>query len=315
MKVIYSLKEKEEEPKQQSDTEFTKMIEQVNEYYQTKSRSVNDGGRRRVLSDGTLRTNRAVMASLKKKMGGIEITDAWADMVIKTLKKDGLDAGSINTYSDAITRTFRALGHPIVMPAQDAAHKDHYHYSVTQINRLMDATRSIPHKAVMKFLFYQGPRAGELCDLKMEKLNMDAEEVSIYGQKNHKWRTIPLDPAVIQPLKRWLDMRVEVVGYMLQQGLTVPDTVFLNRHGNPFSISSIEDIVATSADRTGFTGIERDEAHPHTIRHSRAYNLLFDEKWDIASVAYFLGDRVATIEEYYAHTDAEAVRRNMKRMR
>ena len=109
-------------------------------------------------------------------------------------------------------------------------------------------------------------------------------------------------------------MRENLVATMKDRGMPEPKNVFLNQDGRPMSWDSVEDAVAHAAERAGFVGKALEEGHPHTLRHSCGNHLLHEYGWDIASVSYFLGDTIATVEKYYAHTGINDCKRNMMRM-
>ena len=216
----------------------------------------------------------------------------------------------------AVGRFFEANGHRVQVPYFDVIHVDHFHYSISEVMRMCAVARSIPHNAILNFLFWQGPRVGEICNIKTTDVDMVHEEVKIFGQKNHKWRTIPLQPEVLPSLKAWMDMREKSsVPILQEQGLPVPAYLFLNQDGKMFCKDSIQGVVERAGRRAGFVGDALKESHPHTLRHSIGHYLLHERGWDIATVAYYLGDTIATIEKYYAHTGIDDVRRNMNRRR
>jgi site-specific recombinase XerD len=316
MKRIYDLNDEEKVvvPAVVPEGDFDKfdaMMAKTRTYWQTRG----DKSRRKMLSDGTMRNTLECMRSLRNKLGSIVFTDDWVSQAADRLKKEGHPDGSINNYMSAINRFFEANGHrEISTPYYEVAHVDHYHYSVVEVNKLMASARTLPHRAVLGFLYYQGPRVGEMCDLKMADLDMGRHEVRLYAKKNKKERLIPLMPALIPTLQDWLTMReTKAVPILQEQGLEVPENVFLNQEGRQFNKDSVEGLIDRAAARAGFTGRTLAESHPHTLRHTCANHLIHVHGWDIATVAYFLGDTVNTIERYYAHTGVEDCRRNMLR--
>lgn len=302
---------------EQIDTDFKEQMRLVRKYWQTAT-TKGRSGKKKARSDGTMRNTELMMASLKNKLGSIELTDAWVEKAAERMLQDKMSNGSINAYMHSVSRFFEALGHPVEVPTYEYDAEEHFYYSVTSVNQLLKGAyaRSIPHGAIMAFLYYQGPRNSELCNLKMENLDLVHNEVAIYGQKTHKWRNIPLDPLLMPALNKWLDLRKnEIVPFLKQQGMEVPDNIFLNKFGRPFKDEGIEKLVYNIAKRIGFEGKELTEAHPHTLRHTCCNHLIHVHGWSITDVAYYMGDKVATVEKYYAHTGVNDCRRNMERMR
>jgi len=282
---------------------------------------------RRNIEKSTIRGTYYLVKPLVEALGGFEVSQEWADRAIKHLKDLKRSEGSINTYMSAVKRVYNAHGvdvitkdipgsGKIVIPVFETVHVEHYHYErPDQCEQLIRSARSNTHKAMIAFFYYQGVRNGELINLTMDNLDLKAGTVRVYGQKNKKWRTIPINPKLMPWFNRYLEERRNVFVPALEgQGLPVPNNVFLNEKGKAFGDDGPERAVMRAAERAGFDGRDLKEAHPHTLRHSIGYQLLHLYGWPITEVAYYLGDRVGTIERYYSHTGVDDCKRLMSRM-
>lgn len=133
-----------------ADVNFDVQMKIVKKYWQNHALA----GRRRVLSDGTINSTRNCMYALKNGMGRIEFSDEWVSVAIEMMRNNNMPNGSINTYLGAIRRFFEANGYPIIVPVFKPEDKEHFFYSIPEVNQLIASTRSIPHRAIVAFLYY-----------------------------------------------------------------------------------------------------------------------------------------------------------------
>lgn len=100
--------------------------------------------------------------------------------------------------------------------------------SHTEYRALRDAARHDPRMFAIIELFLQtGIRIGELAYLELEDINTDS--LKIRSQEKHEERTVPLNRAAKEALKRYLDMRPSVA----------EKRVFITKSGKPFLIRNI----------------------------------------------------------------------------
>lgn len=265
-------------------------------------------------ADGTKNITYQLVRSLAHKLGDIELSEQWVARAVQQLQKEKKSKKSINTYMDAIKRVYVANGaDKIAIPHSKTDDVEHYYYKLpATVEKLIRFGRTETQQAVIAFYYYQALRNTELTELKMKDLRMDSLEVNVYGKKTRKYRLIPLDPRLLPFLTKYLELRrTKFVPDLEAQGISEPSTLFVNELGRQFSDESTRQMVYRTARRAGFEGIDLEEAHPHILRHSRANHLIHHEGWDIATVAYFLGDTVGTVEKYYAHTGSNDCKRNM----
>lgn len=265
-------------------------------------------------ADGTKKITYQLVRSLVHKLGSIELSEKWVARAVQQLQAEKKSKKSINTYMDAIGRVFDANGAGnIAIPHSKTDDVEHHYYKQPAIvEKLIRFGRTETQQAIIAFYYYQAVRNTELTELKMKDLHMDTLEVNVYGKKTRKYRMIPLDPGVLPYLNKYLELRRnKFVPILEEQGLPVPPNVFLNELGRPFSDESTRQMIYRAGKRAGFEDVDLEECHPHILRHSRANHMLHIEKWDIASVAYFLGDTVGTVEKYYSHTGSINCRNNM----
>ena len=127
-----------------------------------------------------------------------------------------------------------------------------------QLTRLLAATKGERHalrdRAMLELLFGSGLRAGELCRLHVEELDLDAGTILILG-KGMKSRVVPLTRPALHALQDHLGPRPH-------------GQVFASEVG-PMHPRLVQRIVAKYARKAALP-----HASPHTLRHSCASHLL-----------------------------------------
>lgn len=268
--------------------------------------------------DSTMTETDYQFRSMNRKLGGFEFTQDWVARALTACKSEGRNVGSCNTTMAALKRVFVANGadKEIKFPIDSKwRREEHHYYTVDEVLRLISAARRISHRAILSTLYYQGLRNSELRNLPMSCVDIEKEEMRIWGQKTRKWRTIPINPDLLPVLNQWLSVRDSAVKAVRSRRISEPIELFFTTRGGKFGHDGVQRIVKRSAERAGFSGISLIEAHPHTLRHTCANHLLHVYGWDLPTVAYFLGDTVSTVAEVYAHTGIEQCRANMSKMR
>jgi integrase/recombinase XerC len=142
--------------------------------------------------------------------------------------------------------------------------------------------------AVLELLYGSGLRVGELCGLQVSSLTLAAASATVWG-KGSKQRRVPLSEPAVRALRRWLDLRSDVVP--ADRG----DVLFGNERGNPLTSRDVRRIV----DRRSPT-----PTHPHALRHTFATHLL-DGGADLRAVQDLLGHRDVATTQRYTHVSRE----------
>lgn len=165
-----------------------------------------------------------------------------------------------------------------------------------ELDHLLDATpesdepvwRRRRDDAVLELLYGSGLRVGELCALSVSSLSLRSAAATVWG-KGSKERRVPLsDPAIIA-LRRWLDVRHEVVPP------DAGDALFANERGRPLTARDVRRII----DRRSLS-----PTHPHALRHSFATHLL-DGGADLRAVQELLGHTDVATTQRYTHVSRE----------
>lgn len=142
--------------------------------------------------------------------------------------------------------------------------------------------------AVLELLYGSGLRVAELCGLGVSAVALDERAATVWG-KGGKERRVPLSDPTGDALRRWLDVRSEV----LSPG--AGDNLFGNERGKPLSPRDVRRIL----DRRSAS-----PTHPHALRHSFATHLL-DGGADLRAVQELLGHTDVATTQRYTHVSRE----------
>jgi integrase/recombinase XerC len=149
--------------------------------------------------------------------------------------------------------------------------------------------------AVLELLYGSGLRVGELCGLGCDSIDFSAGAVLVWG-KRAKERRVPMSEPAAVALRRWLEVRHEVVA---DDPSSLTDrALFGNERGRRLTPRDVRRIV----DRRSPT-----PTHPHALRHSFATHLL-DGGADLRAVQELLGHTDVATTQRYTHVSRERLR-------
>lgn len=142
--------------------------------------------------------------------------------------------------------------------------------------------------AVLELLYGSGLRVGELCGLHVSSVSLSAGAALVWG-KGSKERRVPVSEAAIEAVRRWLDVRADVLP--TESG----EVMFGNERGKPLTPRDVRRII----DRRSPT-----PTHPHALRHTYATHLL-DGGADLRAVQELLGHTDVATTQRYTHVSRE----------
>ena len=147
---------------------------------------------------------------------------------------------------------------------------------------------AIRDTSVLELLFATGARISEICSLKPENVDLDAQTVRILG-KGSKERIIEIENYdVLSILKRYYAVYQEdIISYGF---------FFLNNRKNRLSEQSVRFMIK----RLGKEIDSQIHITPHMFRHSMA-TMLLEEDVDIRYIQRILGHSSITTTQIYTH--------------
>jgi integrase/recombinase XerD len=133
--------------------------------------------------------------------------------------------------------------------------------SESEVTRLIQSTKNIREKALICLLSYTGIRNLEICNLKLEDIDMGDNQVTVRGGKNKKDRMVHMSAECTNVLICYLQ------SYPKKKDDYLFRTIVKN---NPLATGDVRKTLRVIARRAK---IER-RVYPHLLRHSLATNLL-----------------------------------------
>jgi site-specific recombinase XerD len=145
--------------------------------------------------------------------------------------------------------------------------------------------------AVLEILYGSGVRVAELCSLDLDALDLEHGALVVWG-KGGKQRRVPLGVPGVEALRRWLEVRHDVVDP--GEG----PAVFANERGRRLTPRDVRRIIDRRSPHP---------THPHALRHTFATHLL-DGGADLRSVQELLGHADVATTQRYTHVSRDRLR-------
>jgi len=175
--------------------------------------------------------------------------------------------------------------------------------SIVEVERLIHNAENTETKykdrdvAMFELMYGTGMRVTELCDLKLDDINLDLGFVRCIG-KGNKERIVPLGQPAMNAIDRYLqNLRPTLLKKLSEE------TLFLNRQGNRLSRQGFWKILKKNATEAS---IYKDVT-PHTLRHSFATHLI-ENGADLRVVQEMLGHADITTTQIYTHISNKHLR-------
>ncbi|MCF7794614.1 MAG: tyrosine recombinase XerC [Candidatus Cloacimonetes bacterium] len=168
------------------------------------------------------------------------------------------------------------------------------HFTLHEIEDLLsipdlNSNFGIRNKAILELIYSCGMRISEVCNCKLNQLDLNQKIIRILG-KGNKERQVPIGSKAKTAVKRYLKIRQKFVSKESD------DSVFLSKSGKPISENVMREIleryILLVAKTKGYT--------PHSIRHSFATHLL-EQGADLRAVQEMLGHSNLSTTEIYTH--------------
>jgi integrase/recombinase XerC len=162
----------------------------------------------------------------------------------------------------------------------------------------LSTPQGLRNRALLELLYASGMRVSELESLNLEQLNMETNEVRVWG-KGSKERIALIGQPAANALNNYLAQ-----GRPALLGKKRTDAVFLNQLGGRLPARRIQKIMDNCARKAG---IEK-KVHPHVLRHTFATHLL-DGGADLRVVQELLGHAQLATTQVYTHVSQSQARK------
>jgi integrase/recombinase XerD len=221
-------------------------------------------------------------------------------------KRSGLAAASIKLEAVALRIFFRFLLARKILtsnPAENLSIPRVEKYlpetlNASTIKRLLESvsgadTLGLRDRAMLELLYASGLRISELCNVRLEGLDLEEGMIRVTG-KGNKTRFVPVGSEALGAIGRYLEFeRPKLVSR--RSGAEI----FLSVRGRKLTPQRVWQLVKRYAARAGLEA----NVYPHLLRHSFATHLLAGGA-DLRIIQEMLGHADISTTQIYTHVDS-----------
>jgi len=239
-----------------------------------------------------------------------QITDFLASR-----KRAGLGAASVRLDAVAIRIFFRFLvvrrGWPDNPAESLSLPRPEKHLpetlGVEQVRKLVESIdpsdpQGCRDRAILELLYSSGLRVSELCDARLENLDLDAGFIRVTG-KGSKTRLVPVGSPAASAIHRYLESGRP---HLIRRWTGAE--VFLSIRGKKLTPQRIWQLIKQYAARLGI----ETNVYPHLLRHSFATHLLGGGA-DLRIIQELLGHADISTTQIYTHVDKSGLQAVIKK--
>jgi len=163
-------------------------------------------------------------------------------------------------------------------------------------------------RTILEVLYATGMRVSELCGLDFESLNLEANEITVFG-KGGKERIVLISNRAKAFLEEYINVsRKNILEKATEKGFSpnsdgLKAPVFVNHNGYSLQQRSIHRLIAKIANDLAIS----KKVSPHTFRHSFATKLL-ENGADLRVVQELLGHSSISNTQIYTHVSTERLK-------
>lgn len=169
--------------------------------------------------------------------------------------------------------------------------------TIDEINRLLEApdlstAQGLRDRALLELLYASGLRVSELVSLNLEQVNLDTNEIRVWG-KGSKERVVLIGKPAAEALTAYLRQgRPKLFGTRIR----MTNALFINRYGKRLIERRVQRILEKYANIINIG----KRVYPHMLRHTFATHLL-DGGADLRVVQELLGHASLSSTQIYTH--------------
>lgn len=188
---------------------------------------------------------------------------------------------------------------PTVMTINEVQKILQYSYKEKQNHKDTDSysyKALIRNIAVLELLFATGIRVSELCNLRINDIDLRSGVLKILGKGNKE--------RIIQFCNSETKTSIKEYSRLFKDQFESDKYFFVNRLGKSLSTQSVRLMLHQLVDKVGLT----KKITPHTFRHTFA-TLLLEEDVDIRYIQGMLGHSTITTTQIYTHINSDKQKR------
>ena len=162
--------------------------------------------------------------------------------------------------------------------------------SINEIKKLIENTRNIKHKLILKMLYGCGLRVSEIINLKLDDVNFDEGLIHIRLAKGKKDRFVKLPYSLEEDLGNYCKLNKD-------------NFLFPSNRGGKLTKKTILKIVQNAARKAGI----KKRVYPHLLRHSFATHLL-ENGTDLRIIQKLLGHSDIKTTQIYTQISQASIK-------
>jgi len=167
--------------------------------------------------------------------------------------------------------------------------------SKEEIKVLIATIENKRDKLMIELLYSSGLRVSELCNLKLENIDINQKLIKVVGGKGNKDRIVMLSD-------KWIR---DYVAFAKRFFKKVPkEYVFCKQNGKFLSSDTIQRIIKDAAEKAGI----HKHVTPHTLRHSFATHLL-ESGESIRKIQTLLGHASLSTTQIYTKVSTDEIKK------
>ena len=166
----------------------------------------------------------------------------------------------------------------------------------------MDSPAGYRNRTILELLYATGMRISELSNLNFENLNLEENEITVFG-KGAKERIV----LVSERAKRFLETYIKTVRYLIfkTENIKQNDPIFINKTGYRLQPQSVRSAIRETVEKIELP----KHVTPHVFRHSFATKLL-ENGADLRVVQELLGHSSISNTQIYTHVSTERLKQS-----
>ncbi len=166
----------------------------------------------------------------------------------------------------------------------------------------IDSPAGYRNRTILELLYATGMRISELSSLNFENLNLEENEIKVFG-KGAKERIV----LVSERAKKFLETYIKTVRYLIfnSNNQNQDDPVFINKTGYRLQPQSVRLAIKDVVDKIELP----KHVTPHVFRHSFATKLL-ENGADLRIVQELLGHSSISNTQIYTHVSTERLKQS-----
>jgi integrase/recombinase XerD len=162
--------------------------------------------------------------------------------------------------------------------------------SIVEVRKIIEETRNVKHRLIIKMLYGCGLRVGEIINLRKEEVNFDEGLIHVRLAKGKKDRFVKIPGSIVDELKKYC-------------GLNDDKLLFVSARGGKITAATIQAIVKNAAKKAKI----KKRVYPHLLRHSFATHLL-EQGTDLRVIQKLLGHSDVKTTQIYTQVSQASIK-------